>query len=258
MNSQELFTIDENTGEIVPIVQSTQQQTEQPQIQQQGYQGQFQNGFGANVPQQHSRQIQSQSTTQFRSNQVAFRQNQNQNQQQKIQVPVPLPKPIIQPQFQRQPQPQPQPQLQRGFSTNNPQQNNVNNVSYKNWKNTNMNNFNKMVQPSSNNIVQPSQQPMFNQSFQPTNTQFVPQQNNTTVGVPTSSNYDDSQNMYQFDENQLYEQPQSIPQSNRLKNGSFIGRTNVQTNYNVNYLPKGGSLAIRKARTGKNSEDIYL
>ena len=257
MNSQELFTIDENTGEIIPIVQSTQQpQIEQPQIQQ----SQIKNSLGTQLPQNVPRQIQS--SNNIRNNQVTFRQNQIQQQrpQQKIQVPVSLPKPV---QYQSQNQ---QSQLLQSVTPNVSQQNNV---SYKNWKNTNMNQFNKMVQPSnnvfqhntlqtSNNLSNFRQQPVFNQTTQSINTQFVQQQNNPTVENTVSSDNESSQDMYQFDENKLYEQSQPIQQSNRLRNGSFIGKTNVQTNYNVNCLPKGVSLAIRKARTGKNSEDIYL
>ena len=222
MNSQELFTIDEATGEIIPVTQPPQQSEQQSQ------------NVGSNIPkrpltsqqpgtfQQNSRQIQSQPPNQFRNNQVPIRQNQPVRPQ--FQSPVSVP------QYQAQLPPQPPVQQQ--------------NVPYKNWKNTNMNNF-RMIQP--NNLIQPTQQPVFNQFVQQPQTINFNNVDNTQ-----------SQEIFQFDENQLYEQQPPPQQSNRLKHGSFISKTNVQSNYNITSLPRQGSLAIRKARTGKNSEDIYL
>ena len=234
MNSQELFTIDEATGEIIPVV--TQPPSHKVEQQSQN--------VASNIPQrpltsqqpgtfqQNSRQIQSQPPNQFRNNQVPIKQNQSTRPQ--FQSPVSVPP-------QQQTQAQLQPQYQSQLPPQPPVQQSV---PYKNWKNTNMNNF-RMIQPS--NIVQPTQQPVFNQ--------FIQQPQNTNYNNVDNTQ---SQEIFQFDENQLYEQQPPPQQSNRLKHGSFISKTNVQSNYNITSLPRQGSLAIRKARTGKNSEDIYL
>lgn len=224
MNSQELFTIDEATGEIIPISQTSQivqpPTVQSPQfIQQNEQSSQFVNQSRNNLPLRNT-QSQPQYTNQIRNNNVPRPQFQSnvQTQQQKVQP------------------------VQQAQSIPVNQQS----VPYKNWKNSNMNNF-KMVQPNNtfqtSSVISPQtkQQPLSNQ---------ISQFNTQTVSQNVSQ-----MQQYQYDENNFVEQPQ---QSNRLRHGSFISKTNVPNNYNITSLPKQGSLAIRKARTGKNSEDIYL
>jgi len=298
MNSQELFTIDEATGEIIPITQTSISNVSSQSLQEErSLNVNVQQGIGSSVTRQpphlnvqsnqsqNFRQIQSQTPNQFRNNQQQARNIAQQAD-------------LSQKSFSYSVSQQPRGQFQspniisasphQGFGVTNSQQKIQiappkppvhsqiqQNIPYKNWKNNNMNNF-RMVQP--NSIIQNSnttqfpnqqptqfrQQPGFNQPSQRmdlSQINIVTPQQGFGTDIPQQQDLSmDTNQLYQFDENQMFDSQQTefVQQSNRLRHGSFISKTNVQNTYNITSLPKQGSLSIRKARTGKNSEDIYL